>query len=180
MKFSLSISVCLAAVASAASIGSTTESTMRAIMADFSKLGQQFVKIANDVNAFPQTGMAGVEDIHNDAAGIHEFFLSINDNLDSLPRPVSNENVIKVFSTYKSFTPNIFSYLNGITDKAADFKALGSASTTISLDLLGSIAPCVHFGGTVMAMLPPAMNDTASTMFNDIDNAKQNAINALA
>ncbi|KAH9478932.1 hypothetical protein JR316_0009395 [Psilocybe cubensis] len=180
MKFSLSIAVCLAAMASAASVGTTTASTMKAIMGDFSKLGQQFAKIANDVNAFPQTGMAGVQDIHNDAAVIHDLFSSVNDNLDALPRPVSDEHVLKVFSTFNSFTPDIMDYLNGITEKSADFKALGTASSTISIDLQASVKSCAQFGQTIMTMIPPAMSDTASATFNEVDVARQNAIASLA
>ncbi|KAH9478973.1 hypothetical protein JR316_0009436 [Psilocybe cubensis] len=160
MKLALSVAVYLAAVASASTIASTTATTMKAIMGDFSKLGQQYAKVVDDVNAFPQTGTEGVQ---------------------ALPRPVSDKNARKIFSTYNDLTPNILEYLNGITDKAADFKALGSASSnTIFLDLMGAGAPCIHFGESLMAMIPPVMTDEANTMLNGVDAARQDAINALS
>ncbi|KAH9478953.1 hypothetical protein JR316_0009416 [Psilocybe cubensis] len=180
MKFSFSIVVCLAAVGSASSIASTTATTMRAIMGDFSKLGQQYAKIVDDVNAFPQSGMAGVQVIHDDLTIIDTLFQNVNDNLDALPRPVSNENSRKIFSTYNSLTPNILDYLNGITDKAADFKSLDSASAIISSDLIGANGACVHFGETLMAIIPPVMTDAANIMLNGVDVARDNAIAALA
>uniref|UniRef100_A0A8H8CKA6 Uncharacterized protein n=1 Tax=Psilocybe cubensis TaxID=181762 RepID=A0A8H8CKA6_PSICU len=181
MKLALSVAVYLAAVASASTIASTTATTMKAIMGDFSKLGQQYAKVVDDVNAFPQTGTEGVQDIHNDLTIIDGLFQNVNDNLDALPRPVSDKNARKIFSTYNDLTPNILEYLNGITDKAADFKALGSASSnTIFLDLMGAGAPCIHFGESLMAMIPPVMTDEANTMLNGVDAARQDAINALS
>ncbi|KAH9482094.1 hypothetical protein JR316_0004189 [Psilocybe cubensis] len=180
MKFSLAVVASCIAVASAAAV-STTEATMRLIMKDLSTIGGQFTKIASDVSKFPQTGAKGASDIHADEAAIHTLFIDVNNNLGLLPTPVSAENIKKVIDTYNSFTPNILDYLNGITAKASDFKALGPAeTTTMSTDLLSSAAVCRAFAGTVLSMTPPVMTDAVNTMFNEVDAARESASAALS
>ncbi|PPQ80691.1 hypothetical protein CVT25_001823 [Psilocybe cyanescens] len=174
MKLSFAIVVSCISVASAATLATTTASTMKLIMDDLSKIGSHFTKITTDVNKFPETGAKGasvrlwlhplryhitnrltVQDIHADEVAIHTLFLDANNNLGLLPKPVSVENVKKVVSTYNSFTPNILDYLNGITAKASDFKSLGSAeTTTMSNDLALSGDACKAFATTVLSITP--------------------------
>ncbi|KAH9482095.1 hypothetical protein JR316_0004190 [Psilocybe cubensis] len=181
MRFSLFIAATSFIAAASAAAVSTPAATMRLVMNDLVKIGNQFTKITSDVNNFPQTGAQGASDIHADEVAIHALFLDVNKNLGLLPQPVSQENIKKVVSTYNSFTPNILAYLNGITSKAADFKALGTAeTTTMTNDLALSGDACKAFATTVLSITPPVMSDAVNTMFTSVDAARESAVAAFA
>jgi len=145
------------------------------------KIAPQATTLANAVNGFPASGLAGALGIHTDATGLVTTVNSATTDTKAAGA-FSEANAETILGDVQSLTPTILNTLTAIVAKKANFTSLpiGGIPALVLSDLQSLNTSVVSFASALIADAPASLVPNATTLKNTVASAFATAIAAYS